>query len=217
MKILVGIPCLYNADATKEAIDSIIDKAKVVLVDNNAEQPVKDVIYSYPYAVVLTNRENIFVNPAWNQIMKFFLLTDYTHLIIMNSDLVMQPGWYENLRSFLTNHPDMIPIPVINGEPGEGFTIVHEGTPGVFICLNRKQVGKVYPIPDYIKIWFGDNWIYEILRVKYKTVILNNLVAKHYHSQSVSRLPGISEMIEEDKLQWAEHSVEDKMAKIRSR
>ena len=215
MKLLIGIPCLYNSVVTNEAIAAVINKTDVLLIDNGAEHPVKEVIATYPQAKVIVNPENIYVNPGWNQIIKYFLESDYTHLVIMNSDLIMQEGWYENLETFINHYP-FIPIPVINGDSSEGYTEVFSGPPGVFICLTREQVELVYPIPDYLKIWFGDNWIYEILRTKYKTVVLHNLVARHYHSQSVSQVEGISELIEEDKKNWAEKGIVERDNKIKN-
>lgn len=200
MKILVGIPCLFGSVHTKESIDSVINEAEVLLIDNRAEQSVKDVISSYNCHKI-HNKENIYVNPAWNQIIEFFLKNDYyDSLVIMNSDIIMENGWSDVLKKAET---DIIAIPNL-GDATEDVE-VYSGTPGVFIHLNRKQAEIIYPIPEFIKVWFGDNWIYEILRsLGYKTIIYHELKASHYHngSQNVSRVKGISEIIEEDKRQW---------------
>jgi hypothetical protein len=45
--------------------------------------------------------------------------------------------------------------------------------------------------------------------IGYKTYVLDNLVAYHYGSQNVRRLPGISEMIERDKENWNLYSYKD--------
>jgi hypothetical protein len=77
------------------------------------------------------------------------------------------------------------------------------GTPGVLICLNKTHANLVYPIPETLKVWFGDNWIYDGLRgVGYKTIIVNNLITYHSGSQNVSKVKGISEIIEQDKIEW---------------
>lgn len=198
MTILCGIPCLFGPVHTKESIDSVIKEAEVLLIDNGAEQSVKDVISGYNCHKIY-NKENIFVNPAWNQIIEFFLKNDYyDSLAIMNSDIIMEKGWSDVIKK-----ADAMAIPNL-GDATEDIE-VHSGTPGVFIHLNRKQAEIIYPIPDCIKVWFGDNWIYEILRaLGYKTVVHHELKASHYHngSQNVSRVKGISEIIEEDKRQW---------------
>lgn len=199
MKILVGIPCLFGAAHTKESIDSVINEAAVLLIDNGAEKSVKDVISKYNCHKI-HNKDNLFVNPAWNQIISFFLNSDYDSLVIMNSDLIMNKGWSDVLKSV---EEDIIAVPNMGAAAQDSE--VYSGTPGVFIHLNKTQARIIYPITSCIKVWYGDNWVYEILRsLGYKTVVYHKLIATHYHSgsQNVSRVKGISEIIEEDKRQW---------------
>jgi hypothetical protein len=136
----------------------------------------------------------------------------------MNSDLIMQRNWSEVLRNRWKVNPDEILLPVMGGPVTEEVSteiapaeLVTSGTPGVFITLNRKQAEMIYPIPEACRVWFGDNWIYEILRIiGFETLIPSNLLAHHYWSQTVSKVPGISKIIEEDKIAWRD-IVEPKM------
>lgn len=219
MKILVGIPVLYGPQHCREAIESVIDNENVtvLVIDNGSGPDMIDMLSSFPVSnykgklVVIRNPENVYVNPAWNQILEAFLENEYEYLVIMNSDLVMCKDWYEVLKKHLTLFPQNIPIPHITTNKNElravnkpqEVTHVFEGTPGVFICLNRIHASLINPIPKEVKVWFGDNWIYETLRKWYSTVVLSNLVAYHSGSQTVSRVPGISELIEQDKIEWA--------------
>ena len=216
MKILVCIPCLYGEVHTLEAIRSVHDRENVelLLIDNGAEHKVVNLIWLYSQKEgvhVIKNPENIYVNPAWNQGIKFFLdRPEYSHIIIMNSDLIMQKDWSEVLLNRWANNPDEICIPIIHEDKNppdvstrlQSVTEVHEGTPGVFITMNRKQAEMIFPIPESLKVWFGDQLIYEVLRKFYKTVIPDNLLCYHYWSQNVSKVERISEIIEEDKRQW---------------
>lgn len=225
MKYLVGIPCLYGAGHTKKAIESVAGKANVdiVLIDNGAEPAVKSLLGVYECrdnVTVIRNEENIFVNPAWNQIIKHFIdHPEYDYLLIMNSDLILQKDWNLLLDLYFENYPDIIPLPVIlNDSTVHGMNInltlqheqVFEGTPGVLIILNKKHVKIVYPIPSYIKVWFGDNWIFDILRVVgYQTVIAKNLLSYHAWSQNVSKVEGIHDIIENDKSEWEIKGIKD--------
>jgi GT2 family glycosyltransferase len=227
MKILVVIPCLYGAEHTREAIDSVVhqNNVDVLLIDNGAERSVKDLINSYmnfPNPLTcISNRVNLYVNPAWQQGIDYFLsCSEYDYLIIMNSDLIMRSDWSENLMARWEAYPNTIYIPQIiqDKEFKHGVNShdieVSEGTPGVFITLNRNQAEIINPLPTELKVWFGDNWIYEILRgLGYKTIIPNNVVSYHYWSQNVQKVAGISEIIEEDKRQWEliKHRVSDKI------
>lgn len=229
MKILVAIPFLFGAEHSRLCIESIIDSdVDLLLIDNGAAQDVKNVLNHYhsrKNVVIKSFPENIFVNPAWNYAMEFFRATDHDYLIIMNSDLIMQKDWFEVLKNRLIENPNEITLPIIsdglfyvnpNYQIGQEVT---SGTPGVFILMNWKQVEMVYPIPSEIKVWFGDQFIFTVLReLGFKTVIAPNLYAQHYHngSQNVSRVAGISELIEADKLAWAnevENIVREKIKK----
>jgi GT2 family glycosyltransferase len=215
MKCLIGMPCLYGPGHTKEAIESIIHKkdTTVLLIDNGAERSVKELISGYAKrenVIVISNSENIYVNPAWNQIINHFLGSEFDCLVIMNSDLTLHDKWKEVIdKHFESNNS--IPVPIISNNKEAlsqklqvGETIeVFEGTPGVLIVLNKEQAKLIYPIPETIKVWFGDNWIYEGLRrAGHKTVVLTNLISYHSASQNVSRVEGISRIIEQDKIEW---------------
>lgn len=218
MKYLVGIPCLYGAGHTKEAIESVVNEqdVSVLLIDNGAEEEVVKIINHYSTmdnVFVIHNEENIYVNPAWNQIIEFFLKSDSDYLLIMNSDLVLHDYWKMCIGIYLNANPDIIPVPVISNDKSilntkekmyPEATEVFEGTPGVLIIINKEQAKHIYPIPEAIKVWFGDNWIYEGLRkLGYKTMVLSSLISYHSGSQNVSRVKGISEIIEQDKIEWA--------------
>lgn len=213
-RILVGIPVVTGAHHCKAAIDSVKGGADVLIIDNGADQEVKVMLDGYAEddrIHVETNPKNIYVNPAWNQILEYFLKWGrYERLIIMNSDLSMGYLWDLVCSAQWSKDEDAILVPVIN--PKEYIypapyllpaTLVKEGTPGVFITLNRKQAKIVHPIPDTLKIWFGDNFIYEVLRgCGYETVIPPNLIATTQWSQTIKRIPEAAAIIEQDKIEW---------------
>lgn len=229
-KILVGIPVVTGAQHCKEAIESVIGYGDVLVIDNGADQEVIDalvglsdrIVAGWKKLYIIKNEKNIYVNPAWNQIMKHFLEhEEYDRLIIMNSDLTMQHPWEYVCDVRWSKDGDEILIPNIN--PNKTYppypyfipaNVVSSGTPGVFITLNRKQVEEVYPIPDEIRIWFGDNYIYEILRgIGYNTVVVPNLIGTTSWSQTISRVPRAYDIIEEDKVAWEliKHKVQEKI------
>lgn len=213
----VGIPCLLGAGHTKEAIESVVHHPDtfVLLIDNGAEQVVKDVLGEYEEfdnVLVIHNRENVYVNPAWNILIEHFLKSHSDYLMIMNSDLILHSAWKEVLNRELTLMPEIIPVPVISNDrnilnhtvhAGPLLEEVFEGTPGVLIVLNKKMASIIYPIPESIRVWFGDLFIYSVLRkLGYQTIIIHNLFTYHSGSQNVSKVPGIAEIIEEDKKAW---------------
>ncbi len=196
VKILVGIPVLYNAEVCKKAIDSVTGEADVLIIDNGSEEDVKDML-AYYNCHKIVNHQNIYVNSAWCQIINFFLNNDYDQLIIMNSDLIMKVGW----SNYLVDGISCVPT---DGSH-KSDTNVTEGVPGVFIHLNKAMAKLVYPIPSEIKLWYGDTYIYNILyKYGYKTIIKSGLICEHVHNGSVScrKLPEFQEVIQKDMEAW---------------
>jgi hypothetical protein len=216
-KILVAIPCVTGPDHVFESLNSVVKKENVdvFIIDNGATEEVKEKIryFSFlPNVIVHGNPENVYVNPAWNQAMKFFLDNkEYDYLILMNSDLTMHKDWVDKINYCFNEFPEYSFIPKMSKDKNDlnkgvslmhDFTIVHNGTPGVFITLSRKQATWCYPIPEDIKVWFGDNWIYDIIRTFSKTVIPDGLISYHHWSQTVNAVKGVHEVIEQDKIAW---------------
>jgi len=223
MRLLISIPCLYGPIHTNEAIESVVNTpAHLLLIDNGAEPKVKQVLEVYSKrdnVTVVSFPENVYVNPAWNHAIDFFLDHEFTHLILMNSDLIMHFDFYDTLSYLVEENEDFIGIPnIIKNRKELAWPLaggsreqVLSGTPGVFVMMNQKQAHIVFPIPKEILVWFGDNWIYTILRkLGYKTFVLQDLKAFHYWSATVNKVVGIGELIEQDKLSWS-NVVEPKM------
>lgn len=220
MKILIGIPVITGYKHTMEAINSVLNQQNVelLIIDNNATPDIKELFKQYvdlPNVTIKVNEQNIYVNPAWNQIMFHFLASDSDVLVIMNSDLTMQNNWAEVLRNCIMRNPYGSYLPVVindcvkieqmkevNVEVAE-HTIVKEGTAGIFITLTKGQCNLVYDVPETMKVWYGDNWIYGVLRgIGQETVIASNLFAFHGISQTVSKIEGIDNIIAQDRFEW---------------
>ena len=217
-RLLIAIPFLYGAEHSRLAIESVVNNdLDLLLIDNGAANDVKAVINNYhsrPNVAIISNPENVFVNPAWNMAMDFFLEhKQYTHLIIMNSDLIMQDYWSHALQNFFSKeeNKNLIPVAILSDNihvrdiDDDQFNKLEGGIAGVFIVMDRRAVEIVNPIHESIRVWFGDNVIYDLLRgFGYTTGVLNNLRAMHYcnGSQNVQRVAGISEIIEADKIAW---------------
>lgn len=204
MSIMIGIPVIYNANCVRTCIEHLQGQnAEVFIVDNNSDKTIKKIIEPYRKIV---NPENVYVNPAWNQIIEEFLKTDHDVVVIMNSDLYLKHDVVHKL-SQLGLDKDKI-IACLNlvdkfSECERQITYARDGIAGVFIPLTKKMAKAVYPIPPEIKIWFGDNWIYEKLKkIGYQFAIFNDLQARHIWSSSVGVLPEAHQVIEQDKLAW---------------
>lgn len=208
MRVLVGIPVLYNGSVCLQAFKSVIEEADLFIVDNGAEEDVKQAILEMSgyndirhRVSLIRNENNQYVNYAWNQIIGAFLENScpYEQLVIMNSDLIMTGGWSNHLVNGISCIPNDGGVSV--------DTDTFEGNAGVFIHLNKMMARLVYPIPDSIRLWYGDSFIQRKLHNEgYKQVIKAEMVCHHVHGGSVTvrRLPEFQEIIQQDMIAWKE-------------
>jgi GT2 family glycosyltransferase len=229
-RFLIAIPFLCGPDHSKLAIESVLNQQyhDLLMIDNGSDAQTKAVLnhyHSLENVHIISNPENIYVNPAWNQAMEFFNeRPQYDYLILMNSDLILQKEWFIELETFFNSNENKIPVPIITDDLNKystidkSFNVIYGGISGVFVVVPRSGLKRVYPIPDGIKVWFGDNWIYDILRgVGYETGVLNSLITHHWWggSRSIAKTPNVLHRIELDKINWHEtvcHLVQEKIS-----
>lgn len=206
MRIMVGIPVIYDVDCVRRCLEHIKEADEILIVDNNSTLDIKKLIQPYNKIV---NDKNIYVNPAWNQLMSYFLdHKEFDTIIILNSDIYLKNDVIRKIKTLDLDGDKIIPL-VTGVSAFENVkelktSVVTDGVPGVFLCMSRKMVELVYPIPAEIKLWFGDNWIFQKLRkAGYKMTVFNDLQAMMDWSRSISKLPEATKIIEEDKVAWS--------------
>lgn len=205
MRVLVGVPIYRVAPLAERCLDSLVDTpADILVIDNASDQSCQQVIQSFEDEIFLVrNSENRYCNPAWNQILEFGLAHDYDVIALGSSDVELDHGWYEALMARVT-HKREVWLPAFTEPVAEEATEA-ENIAGAFTFLPREAAKLVYPIPEELKLWFGDEWMFTILRgLGWKTMVLNTMPAKHQQSAILSTNPKSYQIIEEDKLAWAE-------------
>lgn len=206
-KILVGIPVIYCEECVSQCLDSIEPQAdEILIVDNNSTEGIKKIISDKNKIV---NPQNVFVNPAWNQIMEYFLKSENDILIILNSDMIVRNDALNIIRNINIDEDLSIVLPSqvksFSQIPDSKIEEIPWGYPGIMIILTRKMCEIVYPIPDGIKLWFGDDWIYKNLKkAGYSLRIYSSIECIHSGSRSLFSLPDYSSIIEDDKVKWEE-------------
>lgn len=198
--MLVIVPVYKDAPRTRQALGSFGDP--VLVIDNNADQEVKEVISKYNRIV---NPENIYVNPAWNKGMEFFLKGGWDLLAIASSDVVMPDKWRDVVETCY--EPGEVYVPTIVPhlqilEPAVAEKKEVEGNvPGFFFILSRAAVELIYLIPEEIKVWFGDEYIFtKLKKAGYKIMQLTGVECHHFQSSSWDE--ETPKIIEEDKRAW---------------
>ena len=193
--ILVGVPCYRDGPMVDRCLRSLQEpRIQLLIVDNGADQDVKQVIGGK--GVVIRNKVNRYVNPAWNQMMQWFLdAGPYDLLVLANSDLVMTAGWSAKLRAHrVTNRQEQI----IFGKVGPA-----QRSMGAFFAMTRRSVEASYPIPDDLLIYGGDDFIFEVNRgIGFSETVVDDLTMFHAVSGTISKSPELWKIGRRDKKRW---------------
>lgn len=152
------IPTLQRSAELRPLVAQLAEHPRVleVIVINNASAPLQ---WASPRVRVLQQGHNIFVNPAWNLGVR----EARGRLVAIVNDDIEMPNSLLHLASELLSRPWVGLV---------GADIHHRGGSrrvrlathahitlgyGVFMALRRKDY---IPIPDDLKIWGGDDWLF---------------------------------------------------------
>ncbi|MCF6253002.1 MAG: glycosyltransferase [Methylococcaceae bacterium] len=99
-KYAITFACYNQVDYTRQCINSMIlsgeDLSRVVVIDNGSTDETRSYLKTLPLGNIIFNKTNLGCGTAWNQ-GALELQAEWT--IIMNNDVIVSPGWIDNLIS----------------------------------------------------------------------------------------------------------------------
>ena len=155
-KFSVIIPTMWFSNKLECLINELIKSelvGEIIVIDNNTLSNNKTQIINEKL-IILPQTENIFVNPAWNLGVN---ISKNENIIISNDDLCIT-NINKVLLEILNTNFDFIGLdyPNINKNDEVIITKTTGGMTKGFGCFMFIKKNKYIPIPDNIKIWFGD-------------------------------------------------------------
>lgn len=167
-------------------------------------------ILEHSKIVYLPQKKNIYVNPAWNLAMK---KAKHEKILLLSDDVAFHPDLLRKLDPFLTEkigivgpHPSTINLPLDQGiirNKDPVLTPALGAIPMVGFGMAMFFHRAAYdPIPDQLKIFFGDNWLFgvNVLRRKVPNYYMTSI---DFHS----RIRTTSASTEFKESHEAEHAV----------
>ena len=166
-KVSVIIPTLWRSDVTVQLVNTLLDwplLEELIIIDNDPGSRPHHTCWKH--CTVLEQEDNIYVNPAWNLGVR----TAKENIIaICNDDICFNPRDLDRfIRQLKPNeiwglHEDSILKPESINQPElrTGF-IMGLG----WGCLMLMRRGSYIPIPQNIKVWYGDDWLVHCTNVK---------------------------------------------------
>ncbi len=196
--ILIGVPCYRDGAMVDRCLQSLPEPGvQILIVDNGSDPDVKRVLEGV--GIVLRNDVNRYVNPAWNQMMKWFLDAGVHDLLVLaNSDLILDAGWAAALRTARTSNPGP---QILFGKVDPT-----QASMGAFFAMTREVVQAVYPIPEDLLIYGGDDFIFEVnRRVGFAERVVESLTMFHAVSGTIRKSPEVWEIGARDNARWHHH------------
>lgn len=219
-KISVIIPTMWKSQGLKERlmnISAIETVGEIILIDNSETPPELDIVGLNH----IKNYKNIYVNPAWNLGVE---LAKFDKLCFMNDDVDFDLRVFKTIQPAITEDKGMIGLAEYHGygvwqdEGGcdrtrpdyrrghRGYTLklfeVKERRRPGYGCLWFIHKNSYTPIPDDIKIWYGDDWIYYKSGKQNWSMMNLDIVGK---PSQTSDLPEFNEVKQNDQRLYHKH------------
>lgn len=166
-KYTVVIPTLWKSDRTKKLIEDLrkceyVDE--IIIIDNTSPDEMD--MFHEPKTRLVSKGENIYVNPAWNWGIE---LAKNECIALVNDDINFDP----NIFGVITENTLMYTGIIGMGEGNYKDPIDEERGPYIDMwkpgvndwgwgCMILLKKSHWKPIPNEIKIWYGDNIIKDI-------------------------------------------------------
>lgn len=155
-----------------------------------------------------------YVNDAWNFGIQE---SDAEYYLLLNDDILMDRHVLETAVDQMEKHKDiaLLTVATQNNVNIDNYEkIDHRGaSPDLspklpnnrqgWLMIGRKKQWE--PIPEGLKLFYGDDWIYHKAKKKGQIRILSKCVVSHFQSSSVNKNIGrLRPIIKEDEKCWAE-------------
>jgi len=185
-KWTVIIPTLWKSEYIHEQLKEYIWSdyiSEIILIDNSSQY--------YDHHKKIYNKvkliqpdENLFVNPSWNLGVE---KSSNENIIIANDDILWNTQVLEQITDKILNEYSVLGQIPENYIKGKNIEFIKENKiktlefidnntrrPTAWGCLLFTTKTNWKPIPNELKIWYGDDWI--ITKSKSKTGKIKNML-----------------------------------------
>ena len=170
--ISVIIPTLLKVERLGQTIQELIDCEEVgeIIIINNT---LKYINFNHPKIKQIFEGKNTYVNPAWN---KGASIASFDKLCFLNDDIWFDWKYLKEISNYITEENGMIgmhsfnigmnfysreTIPTFRIYPIESNEKTTRGNrPTGYGCCFFIHKKNWDPIPEDLKIWCGDDWIF---------------------------------------------------------
>ena len=208
-KISAVIAVKDRVDLTKNALDSLFKNTKrlgeIIIVDDGSEESFEPYIKDYEkYGIPITHRntetDNRGVNRGWNIGAS---LAKFPYLMIFSNDILFSPKWEDPLINSLNDDVwivspyhtagDKLPEDFPEGKDRQTNLDGGVGLPFIGSCfmMAKQTWDKIGPIDERLKIWCGDNYLWETVVADFKKQVkeIPESYIHHFCAQTTKDIP----------------------------
>ena len=189
--------------------------SKILLFDNGSNYSFDKLIAPYSNKIQYHREDkNIYVNAAWN---KIFDMVKTPYLTILNNDcFILSKNYFASAINYMIHNDIILSSCKTISFKTLGFLkyknylnvflsskkikfIKQSRRQGWLMTLNLNEYKKLnYKIPSYLKVWYGDDWIWYQVRSNKKIAgVFKNYLCGHVKSSS-TLAPEIKTIIDRD-------------------
>ena len=214
----IAILAYNNHQLTAKNLEhlSSLGYAENVLLFDNGSEPSFEKMTNKLGIRYHREKENLYVNPAWN---KIFQMENCEYLTLLNNDCyILSPNYFQDILPNMAKNSigisscktkNIYQLKNNNFNTKNYFFFPKETTlinfnnnarrQGWLMTLNLQMYKSLeFLIPDYLKLWYGDDWIWgQFLKHKINTAVYENRYAVHIKSSTISS-EKMQEIIAED-------------------
>ncbi len=209
IKLSAVVTFKNKANLTRTAIESLIENTKslgeIIIIDDGSTEDFSQHLeylkrHGKPIIYRTTEENNRGLIPAWNLGAS---LAKFSYIVVLNNDLLFSPNWDQPLINALNDDVWMVSPYHTGGKLPKDFPQGKErhnnlvgqntGLPFLGSCFMMKKEtwNRVGPIDERLRIFCGDNYLYEIIKVDFEkqTKEIPESYIHHFCKQTIKDMP----------------------------
>lgn len=176
-KLSIVVPVYNQAKHTEKMLDSLVNikvEHEIIVIDNGSDRQTVELLNKYENIVRLRFPVNQFVTKAWNVGVS---IARWEYILVCNNDIIIPE--YADLR-MIEEYDGRIVSPMIKNV-WQDVEIRHDTNINGTCWLMKREDWKE-DIPETMKIWYNDNWLFHA----YGTKWIDDVVVTHIWSATVN-------------------------------
>ena len=197
----VIIPTIWKTNNIYDIIDNLFmcsEVAEVIVIDNDPQERERRL---HPSTKVITKKTNSYVNAAWNEGVK---ISKMSRICLLNDDIYADVETLNSIFKNYTQDDSLVGIHQSCYYNDKSDSIRFEDHLSVtfgFGCMMLFHKDVYIPIPETLKIAYGDNWLHDHAP-RVLAIHGAKIETRPQMSTSVLSSPDILNTSNNDRLEW---------------